>query len=215
MRQPKLTLSPTSFRGSVGKRCSRKNPNCPSERRLLIGYMVPEFPGQTHIMFWREILALREHGIDVALVSTRRPNSAIVSHSWANQAVAQHDLSCIQCICARCTEHFPRTDAGPDRNDLPGSCRCASSSGEMTAIQRVKLLPLIFFRWATGSYVTASGTGLISMWRAAALLRFIAALAAEIGGISVSLSLLGPRLDTYGPGQSLKWSQGGFRHLSV
>ena len=37
-----------------------------------IGYLVPEFPGQTHNFFWREIQALRNMGIVVNLVSTLR-----------------------------------------------------------------------------------------------------------------------------------------------
>jgi colanic acid/amylovoran biosynthesis glycosyltransferase len=53
-----------------------------------IGYLVPEFPGQTHNFFWREIAALRELGMEVTLVSTRRPPAAIESPTWAAQARA-------------------------------------------------------------------------------------------------------------------------------
>jgi glycosyltransferase involved in cell wall biosynthesis len=53
-----------------------------------IGYLVPEFPGQTHNFFWREIAALRELSVEVALVSTRRPPAAIESPTWAAQARA-------------------------------------------------------------------------------------------------------------------------------
>ena len=28
-----------------------------------IGYLIPEFPGQTHIFFWREIQELRQLGV--------------------------------------------------------------------------------------------------------------------------------------------------------
>jgi len=51
-----------------------------------IGYFVPEFPGQTHNFFWREIGALREVGVEVMLLSTRRPPKAIESPTWAAQA---------------------------------------------------------------------------------------------------------------------------------
>lgn len=50
---------------------------------MRVGYLVPEFPGQTHIFFWREILALRELGIDVTLVSTRRPAQITCRHAFA------------------------------------------------------------------------------------------------------------------------------------
>ena len=38
-----------------------------------IGYIIPEFPGQTHIWMWREIVELREWGVPIQLFSTRRP----------------------------------------------------------------------------------------------------------------------------------------------
>ena len=38
--------------------------------RMVIGYLVPEFPGQTHNFFWREIEQLRIAGIEVVLLST-------------------------------------------------------------------------------------------------------------------------------------------------
>jgi glycosyltransferase involved in cell wall biosynthesis len=51
-----------------------------------IGYLVPEFPGQTHNFFWREIAALRETGTRVCLVSTRAPRRELRSASWAEAA---------------------------------------------------------------------------------------------------------------------------------
>lgn len=40
---------------------------------MKIGYLVPEFPGQTHGFFWREILHIEAAGDVVELLSTRRP----------------------------------------------------------------------------------------------------------------------------------------------
>lgn len=53
------------------------------------GYLVPEFPGQTHAFFWREILALRELGQEPELVSTRLPRNGIAPHKWCTAAVSQ------------------------------------------------------------------------------------------------------------------------------
>lgn len=50
---------------------------------MRVGYLVPEFPGQTHIFFWREILALRELRVDVTLISTRRPAQITCRHAFA------------------------------------------------------------------------------------------------------------------------------------
>ena len=54
---------------------------------LRLGYFVPQFPGQTHIFFWREIMALRERGVEVILLSTRPPPPGLISHSWSDEAV--------------------------------------------------------------------------------------------------------------------------------
>lgn len=51
-----------------------------------LGYLVPEFPGQTHIMFWREIQELQAAGVEVRLVSTRRPRSGLQVHPWSGEA---------------------------------------------------------------------------------------------------------------------------------
>jgi colanic acid/amylovoran biosynthesis glycosyltransferase len=40
---------------------------------MRIAYLIPEFPGQTHVWMWREIVHLREWGMDLRLYSTRRP----------------------------------------------------------------------------------------------------------------------------------------------
>ena len=51
-----------------------------------IGYLVPEFPTQTHVFFWREVSALRNLGAEVFLVSTKRPARRDCPHSFADQA---------------------------------------------------------------------------------------------------------------------------------
>lgn len=50
-------------------------------------YLVPQFPGQTHIFFWREIAALEARGVRPVLYSTRPPPPGLISHRWSNQAM--------------------------------------------------------------------------------------------------------------------------------
>ena len=50
-----------------------------------IGYLVPEFPGQTHGFFWREILHIENAGDRVAVFSTRRPRGD-VTHAFSATA---------------------------------------------------------------------------------------------------------------------------------
>lgn len=56
---------------------------------MLVGYLVPEFPGQTHAFFWREIQALRAKGCEVDLISTREPASDACHHEFAGEARRQ------------------------------------------------------------------------------------------------------------------------------
>lgn len=64
-----------------------------------IGILIPEFPGQTHNFFWREINALRELGCEVVLFSTRRPPAGVQSTSWGESAMREttylHPLSIV------------------------------------------------------------------------------------------------------------------------
>lgn len=52
---------------------------------LHIGIMVPEFPAQTHVFFWREVLALEKLGARVQLYSTARPAHDACRHAFAEE----------------------------------------------------------------------------------------------------------------------------------
>lgn len=56
---------------------------------MKLGYCVPEFPSQTHIFFWREVVSLRRMGVEVHLISTRRPGSDICRHEFAEEAARE------------------------------------------------------------------------------------------------------------------------------
>lgn len=56
--------------------------------RMKIGMLIPEFPTQTHVFFWREIEALRELGVAVHVLSTKRPAEAC-PHAFAQSAIEQ------------------------------------------------------------------------------------------------------------------------------
>ncbi|HEY2586791.1 MAG TPA: glycosyltransferase [Tepidisphaeraceae bacterium] len=52
-----------------------------------IGYVIPEFPGQTHTWIWRELCHLREWGVAVTIFSTRRPDPAMrAAHAFVAEA---------------------------------------------------------------------------------------------------------------------------------
>jgi colanic acid/amylovoran biosynthesis glycosyltransferase len=53
-----------------------------------LGYLVPEFPRQTHIFFWRECEQLRKRGVEPVFLSTRRPPPADCPHAFRDEAAA-------------------------------------------------------------------------------------------------------------------------------
>ncbi|MBW4620969.1 MAG: glycosyltransferase [Cyanosarcina radialis HA8281-LM2] len=57
---------------------------------MKIGYLIPEFPGQTHIWMWREISHMREWGAKIDIFSTRKPTPEVTArHEWANCAIEE------------------------------------------------------------------------------------------------------------------------------
>ncbi len=51
-----------------------------------LGYLVPEFPTQTHAFFWREIQAIEALGVSATLFSTRQPQQGNCPHAFAEEA---------------------------------------------------------------------------------------------------------------------------------
>lgn len=55
-----------------------------------VAYLVPEFPGQTHTWIWREIVHMREWGVDIRLFSTQPPDAQTAArHAFAAAARAE------------------------------------------------------------------------------------------------------------------------------
>lgn len=66
------------------------HPAAPDAPPLRVGYIIPEFPGQTHVWMWREIVHMREAGADLHLFSTRRPPERDKArHDFAESAAAE------------------------------------------------------------------------------------------------------------------------------
>ena len=52
-----------------------------------IAYLTPEFPGQTHTWIWREVVHMRDWGVDIRLFSTQPPDDrSAARHAFAVQA---------------------------------------------------------------------------------------------------------------------------------
>ncbi|WP_442981449.1 exopolysaccharide biosynthesis GT4 family glycosyltransferase EpsE [Rhodalgimonas zhirmunskyi] len=159
--------------------------------------LIPQFPGQTHIFFWREILELEKMGVSVALFSTRPPPPGLISHDWSDAAIARTtylgDLSPLNAALA-----LPRIPLGALGDDLRREPH-AFLRDVLIALPAARRLALEC-RARGITHVHAHSCG-----RAA----LITALANRIWGLSYSLTLHGP-LSDYGPGQGFKWRHAAF-----
>jgi len=162
-----------------------------------IGYLVPQFPGQTHIFFWREINELSARGVEPVLMSTRPPPPGLIAHNWSDEA-------------ARRTEYLGRLS-------LPDAARAAVALPWPRIIRAAKGEPRAF--WKDIALSAAAAVRLTRLCRARGIdhvhvhscgrAALIAALARLMDGPAYSLTLHGP-LSDYGPGQRLKWKHAAF-----
>jgi colanic acid/amylovoran biosynthesis glycosyltransferase len=147
-----------------------------------IGYLVPQFPGQTHIFFWREIAELERRGVDVRIFSTRPPPPGLIAHDWSAAAM--------------------------DRTQYLGQVKPLAALTALPAAPfgQAPVKDIVMSLSAARQLVRAcqaDGIGHVhvhSCGRAA----LIAAIAHRLGGPTYSLTLHGP-LSDYGSGQRFKW----------
>ncbi|CUH79431.1 exopolysaccharide biosynthesis GT4 family glycosyltransferase EpsE [Tropicibacter naphthalenivorans] len=164
---------------------------------LRIGYIVPQFPGQTHIFFWREIQALEAMGHSVHVFSTRKPPAGLIAHSWSKAAMRSTTyLGTIDPLhagiaLARLTpQGLPgwmlREGVGFTKDAL---LTLAAAEKLRRHAKRLKL-----------DHIHAHSCGRSAL---------IAAFAHKMGGPRYSMTLHGP-LSDYGPGQRFKWANASF-----
>lgn len=170
-----------------------------------LAILIPEFPGQTHAFFWREIRALRREGLSVAIVSTRAPRRAGWVHPWADEA--RHES--VYLLDRRLLSAWRLVGMLRNpRRRLWWRAAINLASRQPTFRGRIRLLAIALL----GAHL-----GLLARrrrWRHlhvhscadAALLALFAHLAT---GLPYSLTLHGP-LHDYGPFQREKWSHAAF-----
>ncbi len=166
---------------------------------LNIGYLIPEFPGQTHIFFWREKAVLEAIGCHVDLVSTRRPPARSMVHSWAPEARRLSIyLSSPWSYLFGATVQLLRRGAWR---------RCARALGKSEG-EKIRLLACVLMG-AKLAYI-----GKMRGWQhlhvhSCGHSANIALFASLISGLPYSLTLHGP-LSDYGENQKQKWSHAAF-----
>lgn len=167
-----------------------------------IGFLIPEFPGQTHIFLWRERQALQEIGVSVDLISTRRPNRAIAPHSWTAQAEAETEyllpLGAMDTL--RAMGEVARSGPGAWWRVL----RAVVDAKDLSAVQRIRLLATTLLSAKLILLSRSQGWNHLNV-HSCAESAHVAMLAWLLGRLPYSLTLHGPTLHGYGPNQPQKW----------
>ncbi|TFV84073.1 colanic acid biosynthesis glycosyltransferase WcaL [Microbacterium sp. dk485] len=164
-----------------------------------LAYLVPEFPGQTHTFFWRELEALDAAGVDVDLLSTSPPTSG-AGHPWRDAATAR-------------TSYLSRPSAA-DAGRAAGVLARAVGAGRLPAALRragggVRERGVVLLAAAVlAARARARGWRHVHVHSSANSAR-VAMVAAALGDITYSVTLHGPLAD-YGPGQADKWRHAAF-----
>lgn len=171
--------------------------NGSADPALKLGYLVPEFPGQTHAFFWSEIGELESLGASVSIFSTRLPPKSLISHGWSKDAITRTTYFGFP----RPSDMF-RTAARLSLADLQADLRregpqflrdvtmCLAAANRLARHCSARGI----------SHVHAHSCGRSAL---------VAALANAATGLPYSVTLHGP-LEYYGPGQRFKWRRAAF-----
>lgn len=171
-----------------------------------IGYLIPEFPGQTHAFFMRERQELTNLGVTAKLYSTRPPVAAAARHEWAAAAAAEtiyltpfrwHHLA---------TAAIQLLFSGP-----PAWWRCLKSvatADGLNAKQRLRVLAMIPVAAYLLGCLKKDGCRHVHI-HSCANSAWLGVFVSLLSDITYSLTLHGP-LHDYGPAQSTKWKHARF-----
>jgi glycosyltransferase involved in cell wall biosynthesis len=172
---------------------------------IRIGYFIPEFPGQTHIFFWREMHALRQRDVTPEVVSTRLPDRALISHDWAEVARKETEYLFPLTWRSALGAVWTMLRAGPG-----GAWRAlvALLGCEGSLFTRLRRIPLVFMGSELAWLARRRGWSHVhvhSCGRSATIAMF----ANRLSGLPYSLTLHGPLRD-YGSDQRIKWAHSAF-----
>lgn len=173
---------------------------------MKIGYLIPEFPSQTHNFFWRESQALEEIGIQPAFVSTKKPVRKIMSASWAEDAQRKTTYLFPPSISETIQSILFLLLAGPS-----AWFRCfqiIATASDMTFQQKQRLLLLIPLAAKLVKVSRRQGWSHIHVHSCADAAN-VAMFASVISDITYSFTLHNP-LYVYGPNQENKWRHAEF-----
>ncbi len=170
------------------------------------GYLVPEFPGQTHAFFWRELKELVKRGAEPMIISTRPPRQSLVCHDWSQQAISETTYLSPMNVRQLFVSLIRLLITNPIR----------IFRAWKVILSNPKLSLLELFRTATLLIPAAHLVNIANEqnWNhvhvhSAARSAMIARLSHELSGMTYSIMLHGP-LSDYGEHQNEKWEKAAF-----
>jgi len=164
---------------------------------MKIGFFIPEFPGQTHSFFWREMQAIQTlFGHETSIVSTRKPPQP-VAHEWVAQAHAEYlfpvPVAGLLRAGLHLLRHLPRLLRDRDTRALLGNLR-------LWAMLLMAARLSLHARRAEIDHLHVHSCANAAL---------IAAFCNRLCGLPYSLVLHGP-VEDYGPHQPYKWRRAAF-----
>lgn len=183
------------------------NMSSPQDGPSRIGYLIPEFPGQTHAFFWRELRQLQKRNGPVECFSTKRPSGDVLArHDWAGEAAAQTFylmplglLGMWQALCGLAS-------GGPVGWWRVLKAFLASETDSLR--ERIKMLGAVLVGARLVGVARAKGITHVHVHSCANAAN-AAMFANQLAGLRYSMTLHGS-LDIYGGNQRQKWSHAAF-----
>lgn len=173
---------------------------------MKIGYFLPEFPGQTHIFFWRELKILRQLGVTADVVSTRKPERSIICHAWSDEAMRET----VYLFPLRAGDVW-RSAVDVFRAGRARWSKCLdaiSTVRELNVRGKLRMFGLVLMGARLAQLARERGWQHIHA-HSCADVAFVAMFAHLLFDIPYSLTLHGP-LSYFGPGQRVKWRYASF-----
>lgn len=179
-----------------------ENPN----RGRVVGLLIPEFPGQTHIFFLREIERLERMGVGCVLFSTRRPAKSIAVHAGTEKMAVKTYYLYPPGVGRLFSGVLAVLRAGPTK-----LCRFASAVGRAEGLGmkgRLRMAALAVAAHEVAARAKALGCRHLHI-HSCGDSALIGVAAKRLFGLTYSVTLHGP-LEDYGPGQPTKWRDADF-----
>lgn len=174
---------------------------------MRIGFLIPQFPGQTHGFFWHERQALKDLGVETNLISTSCPPQEIISHDWSKQAQSET----VYLVPFSLVDVFNaiKIILKAGAKSWLQCIKVVMEADNMSIQQKLRLIALIPVSAKLICLSKVQGWNHIHVHSCASSAD-IALFASLLSNISYSLTQHGPAFNTYGPNQAQKWKKASF-----